>query len=115
MFSVLAVAEAVPVLGSLPVGCSPDGDDGVSAWLLCESNSMGPRTLGRSGSVAAWGVFVSGVDVLAVGVAVGVGDADGVAVAVGSTEAGFVSVLFAVVGTAVAVGSDTRPPVSELT
>ena len=75
---------------------------------------MGPRTLGRSGSVAAWGVFVSGVDVLAVGVAVGVGDADGVAVAVGSTDAGFKSVLFPVVGAAVDVGSEMRPLVSDL-
>ena len=80
---------------------------------------MGPRTLGRSGSVAEGVDFVSGVVAFTCGfavcVGVAVGDADGVAVAVGSTDAGFTSVLFDVVGAVVAVGSDVLRLVSELT
>jgi hypothetical protein len=49
------------VPGKAVVVCSPAGVDGDSFGFFGPSNSIGPRTLGRSGAVDAGDFFVSGV------------------------------------------------------
>jgi hypothetical protein len=54
--------EAVSVVPGWPVAeCPPAGDDGDSFGFLGLSNSIGPRALGRSGSVDAALFGVTGV------------------------------------------------------
>ena len=60
--SVEVELEAVPVLpGSSVAECSPAREDGDPFGFLGLPNSIGPRTLGRSGPVDAGVFFVSGV------------------------------------------------------
>ena len=57
-----AAVEFVSVAGVwLVADCFPDCEDGDSVGFFCESNSIGPRTLGLSVCFSVVSSFVSGV------------------------------------------------------
>jgi hypothetical protein len=57
--------------GSLVADGSPDGEGGDSVGVFCESNSIGPRALGLSGSFTGGSGFTFGFGLDAAGVVSG--------------------------------------------
>ena len=86
--------------GSLVANGSPDGEGGDSVGVFCESNAIGPRALGLSGSFTGGSGFLSRV----VGSAFGSGA--GVAVVSGWADAIFASLSLRVTASATSGSAD---------